>query len=229
MALALGVAIAPADPARRLEQAREAERIGAESIWLEARAGEDALAALAELARQTSRLRLATLGLALESRHPLLSARAVAELDRLSLGRLELGLRDAESGALAEAIVVCKKLWCDPSVEHRGASFALEETALEAKPLQRPWPRLHLAGDSDAALDRVARLADGWLAAGHTPASIGARLAHIRERRARAETLDGRFQTSARAEPASRAELADWEAAGVDRLIVSLDALRRLL
>ena len=49
---------------------------------------------------------------------------------------------------------VCKKLWSDPSVEHRGACFALDETSLTARPVQRPWPRLHLAGDSDAALYR---------------------------------------------------------------------------
>jgi len=44
----------------------------------------------------------------------------------------------------------------------------------------------------------------------------------------RAETFDGRFQVSARAEPRDRAELTRWQEAGVDRLIVSLAALRRL-
>jgi alkanesulfonate monooxygenase SsuD/methylene tetrahydromethanopterin reductase-like flavin-dependent oxidoreductase (luciferase family) len=229
MPLALGIALAEPDPARRLEQMREAERLGAESLWLEPRPGEDALAALAELARATSRLRLATWGHALEARHPLVSARAVAELDRLSGGRVELGLRDVDSASLAEAILVCKKLWCDPTVEHRGASFALDETALGERPLQRPWPRLHLAGESDAALERAARLTDGWLGVGHSPASIAAPLARIRAERVRAETLDGRFQISVRAEPEDRAELDAWQGAGVDRLIVSFATLRRLL
>jgi alkanesulfonate monooxygenase SsuD/methylene tetrahydromethanopterin reductase-like flavin-dependent oxidoreductase (luciferase family) len=76
--------------------------------------------------------------------------------------------------------------------------------------------------------DRASRMADGWLAVGHTPRSIARKLARIRAGRARAETLDGRFSVSARAEPADRAELAKWRDAGVDRLIVSLAALRSL-
>jgi alkanesulfonate monooxygenase SsuD/methylene tetrahydromethanopterin reductase-like flavin-dependent oxidoreductase (luciferase family) len=105
------------------------------------------------------------------------SAREIVELDLVSGGRAEIGLRDAGSAALAEAMTVCKKLWCDPTVEHRGACFELDETALERRPAQRPWPRLHLAGESHAALDRAARLADGWLAVGHSPESIVAPLA----------------------------------------------------
>lgn len=228
MPLVLGLALAEADPARRLAQALEAERLGCESLWLEARAEEDALATLAELARATSRVRLATRGFALEARHPLVSARAFVELDHASGGRVEIGLRDADGASLAEAITVCKKLWCDPTVEHRGASFEVDETAPELRPLQRPWPRLHLEGESDASLDRASRMTDGWLAVGHSPASIGAPLTRIRARRTRAETLDGRFQVSVYAEPGSRAELAAWQDAGVDRLIVSLATLRAL-
>lgn len=228
MSPSLGLALEEPDPARRLAQALEAERLGCESLWLEPRADEDALAALAELARVTSRLRLGTWGYALEARHPLVSARAFVELDHASGGRVEIGLRDADVASLAEAITVCKKLWCDPAVEHRGASFELDETALERRPLQRPWPRLHLQGESDASLDRASRMTDGWLAVGHSPASIAAPLERIRARRTRAETLDGRFQISARTEPKSRAELANWRDAGVDRLIVSFATLRAL-
>ena len=228
MPVALGLVLSETDSAARLEQALEAEARGCESLWLEARAGENAFAALALLALGTTRVRLGIWGHALAVRHPLVSAREIADLDRVSGGRVEIGLCDAGEAALAEAISVCKRLWCDPTVEHRGACFALDETRLELRPQQLPWPRLHLAGESDAALDRVARMADGWIAVGHSPASIAAPLARLHAKRVRAETQDGRFQVSARAEPRDRAELTRWREAGVDRLIVSLAALRRL-
>jgi alkanesulfonate monooxygenase SsuD/methylene tetrahydromethanopterin reductase-like flavin-dependent oxidoreductase (luciferase family) len=228
MPIALGLAIDSADPAERLAQAREAESRGCESIWLDGSAGEDVFAALAHLAEATREVRLGTLAHALALRHPLVSAREIAALDRISGGRVEVGLADAGGTALAEAITVCKKLFCDPSVEHRGAHFSQDEIALDPRPEQRPWPRLHLGGASDEALDRAARMADGWLATGHTPASIAAPLAVIRARRTRAETLDGRFQVSVRAEPAGRSEFESWHEAGVDRLIVSISTLRRL-
>lgn len=228
MPIALGLAIETADPVMQLAQAREAESRGCESIWLDAANGEDAFAALARLAEATRGVRLGTLSHALASRHPLVSSRAIATLDRDSGGRVEVGLADLGGAALAEAITVCKKLFCDPSVEHRGAFFAQEEVALEPRPAQKPWPPIHLGGASDEALDRAARMADGWLASGHSPASIAAPLDFIRARRARAETLDGRFQVSARAEPAERGELEGWQEAGVDRLIVTIATLRRL-
>jgi len=226
--VALGLAVVETDPAGRIEMALEAEAMGCESLWLEERAGEDVFASLARLARRTTHLRLGIWGHSLGVRHPMVSARAIAELDLESGGRAEVGVRDAEGAALVEAITVCKKLWCDPSVEYRGVCYELDETTLDIRPEQRPWPRLHLDGESDASLGRAARMADGWLAFGHSIASIAAPLARLRVLRARAETNDGRFQISVRAEPASRAELIDWRNAGVDRLIVSLASLRSL-
>jgi alkanesulfonate monooxygenase SsuD/methylene tetrahydromethanopterin reductase-like flavin-dependent oxidoreductase (luciferase family) len=228
MPIALGVAIDAAEPALRLTQAREAEARGCESIWLEADGDEGVFEALGRLAATTQSVRLGTLGLALASRHPLVSAREITALDHDSGGRVEIGLAETGGAALGEAITLCKRLFCDPSVDHRGACFVQDEVVLAPRPVQRPWPRMHLTGASDQALDRAARLADGWIALGHTPASIADPLERIRARRARAETLDGRFQVSARAEPDSRAELERWREAGVDRLIVSLATLRRL-
>jgi alkanesulfonate monooxygenase SsuD/methylene tetrahydromethanopterin reductase-like flavin-dependent oxidoreductase (luciferase family) len=228
MPIALGLALDDPDPRRRVEIAREAEALGCESLWLSPSAGEDGLAALTALALATRRLRVGIWGHALADRHPLVSAGEIAAADLACAGRVELGLRDAGGPALGEAITVCKKLWSDPSVEHRGACFALDETTLGQRPVQKPWPRLHLAGDSDEALYRAARMGDGWIAVGHSPTSIGAPLRRLRELRARAETLDGRFQVTARAGAVDPAELARWHAAGVERVIVTLEALRAL-
>ena len=226
--IALGLVLDEPDPARRIALALEAEALDCESIWLSPERDEDGLLALAALARATSRLRVGIWGHALASRHPLVSAGEIAAADLASGGRVEVGLCDAGGAALAEAITVCKKLWSDPSVEHRGSCFALDETSLAKRPVQKPWPRLHLAGDSDAALYRAARMGDGWIAVGHSPASIATPLRRLREHRAHAETLDGRFQVSARADGADRAELLRWQEAGVERLIVTFEALRIL-
>jgi alkanesulfonate monooxygenase SsuD/methylene tetrahydromethanopterin reductase-like flavin-dependent oxidoreductase (luciferase family) len=62
-----------------------------------------------------------------------------------------------------EALVVCRRLWSEPTVEHHGEFFSFGPVAFEPKPVQRPWPRLHIGGESPAALRRAVTFGDGWL------------------------------------------------------------------
>lgn len=141
----------------------------------------DPFVVLTYLAATTSRIRLGT-GVALVSqRQPLFMAKEAASLDRLSHGRLDLGvgvgwireefealgLRRADRGKLADRnLAVMRTLWTDPVSEHHDDGYELPPCRAYPKPAQEPHPPVHVGGHSDAALRRVARHGQGWYAFG---------------------------------------------------------------
>lgn len=126
------------------------------------------------IAARTSRLELMTGILILALRHPLLVAKAAATLDRISEGRLTLGvgagwLRE-EFDALNqefssrgrrtdEAIEVLRQVLSGRPVEHRGEFFNFDELSMSPG-LERRLP-IYIGGASRAAMSRAARLGDG--------------------------------------------------------------------
>ncbi len=211
----------------------------------------DVFAWLSFLAGKTSRIRLGTNVYLLGIRHPFVAARAIATLDVVSGGRSEIGvgagwLREEWTAAgldprtrgrrLDEALGVCKRLWTEREIEHRGEFYEFAPVAFEPKPVQRPWPRIHVGGESEAALTRAARDADGWIGMHHTLESVRAPLAKIAQVRDRHERWNEPFEITVMAEIATRDELARFGEAGVTRVIVApwkrtreaIDGLRRL-
>jgi len=211
----------------------------------------DAFAWLCFLAGKTTHIRLGTNVYLLAIRHPFVAARGVATLDVVSGGRAEVGigagwLRSEWEAAgldprtrgrrLDEALGVCKRLWTEREVEHHGEFYSFAPVAFEPKPLQKPWPRIHVGGESEAALTRAGRDADGWIGMAHTLASIGAPLAKIREVRDRYERWQEPFEVTVMGEVATQDDLARWGEAGATRVIVApwkrtrdaLEGLRRL-
>lgn len=155
----------------------------------------DCFAYLSYLAARTERIRLGTHVYLLGLRHPFVAARAVQTLDVVSGGRAEVGVGagwlEAEWRAagldphtrgrrLDEAIEVCRRLWCEPVIEHHGEFFDFDAVMFEPKPIQQPCPPVHIGGESDVALRRAARLGDGWVGTAHTPDSVGAPIAKLR-------------------------------------------------
>jgi probable F420-dependent oxidoreductase len=196
----------------------------------------DAFAELAYLAGRTSRVRLATHVYNLALRHPFVGARAVQTLDIVSGGRAEVGLGagwlESEWNAagldfatrgrrLDEAIVVCQRLWSEEVVEHHGEFFDFGPVMFEPKPVQRPWPALHIGGESDAALRRAARVGDGWVGMDHTLESVARPVTTLRRLRREAGRESTRFEVTVGGPVAGGDDLERWSDAGVDRLVVS--------
>jgi probable F420-dependent oxidoreductase len=196
----------------------------------------DCFAYLSYLAGLTERVRLGTHVYNLALRHPFVAARAVQTLDVVSGGRAEVGIGaswlaeewDAagldfhtRGRRLDEALAVCTRLWSEEVVEHRGEFFDFDRVMFEPKPIQKPWPPIHVGGESDAALRRAAQVGDGWIGITHTLESVRRPvelLATLREEVGRADrpfevTLGGRVE--------SRDDVARWEEAGVHRLMVA--------
>jgi probable F420-dependent oxidoreductase len=143
----------------------------------------EALTLMAYLAAITSRLTLATGILILPQRQTVLVAKQAAEIDVLSGGRLRLGIgvgwNAVEFEALnetfenrgrraAEQVTVMRALWTQKVVDFRGEFHRIDHAGLCPMPIQRPIPVWFGVGSRDhavppeAALRRIARLADGW-------------------------------------------------------------------
>jgi probable F420-dependent oxidoreductase len=143
----------------------------------------EALTLMAYLAAITSRLTLATGILILPQRQTALVAKQAAQIDVLSGGRLRLGIgvgwNAVEFEALnetfenrgrrsAEQVAVLRALWTEPLVTFRGEFHRISHAGLNPMPIQRPIPIWFGVGSRDhpvppdAALRRIARLADGW-------------------------------------------------------------------
>ena len=130
----------------------------------------------AYLAGITERIGFATGILILPQRQTALVARQAADVDLLSGGRLRLGVgvgwNHVEYEALGqdfrtrgarqeEQIELLRRLFTEPVVDFSGRFDRVDRAALVPKPA-RPIP-IWLGGSGEAAFDRAARLADGFI------------------------------------------------------------------
>ena len=139
----------------------------------------DPLIWLSFVAAATTTLRLGTGILILPQRNPLILAKEVATLDRLSGGRVELGvgvgwLRE-EFDALGvpferrgartdEWIEVMRALWSDDHVDFDGEFASFAGASVNPKPAGATVP-ITIGGHSAAAARRAGRLGDGFFPA----------------------------------------------------------------
>jgi probable F420-dependent oxidoreductase len=144
----------------------------------------DPLLGLALAAGRTRRLRLGANVVPL-GRNPFLLAKELAQLDQLSGGRLllsfvtgigqpgeaeALGLDGATRGAVLEEVLgLARSWWAGEQVSHHTDRWSFTDLPTAARPVQDPL-EVWLGGRGPKALDRVGRVADGWLGAQLTPA-----------------------------------------------------------
>lgn len=195
----------------------------------------DAFAMLSYLAGKTTRIRLGTNVYLLGLRHPFAAARAVQTLDIVSHGRAEIGigagwlrqewqatgLDPATRGRrLDEALQICFQLWSEPTVSFEGEFFRFDSVHFEPKPIQQPYPPIHVGGESIAALRRTARLGNGWIGMHHTPQSAREQIERIWAFQKEYGREGERVEISVGATLESPEDVAAFAAVGVDRLVV---------
>ncbi|MEV0317095.1 LLM class F420-dependent oxidoreductase [Streptomyces sp. NPDC050658] len=158
----------------------------------------DPVATLAFLAGITENVRLMSHVAVVGLRHPLVSAKQYATLDRLSGGRLVLGVgaghvpeEFAAVGAdferrgpvLDETIDALKAaLGADEYPEHHGERFDFSGLGQQPRPVQPRVP-IWVGGSSPAAVRRAAERADGWLPQGDPRDKLPAQIARLRRLR----------------------------------------------
>ena len=160
----------------------------------------DPLIWLAFAAAAAPTLRLGTCILIVPQRNPLVLAKELATLDRLSGGRVELGLgvgwMKEEFDALGvpwerrgvrndEYIAAMRALWTGPAASFKGEFVNFESVTCSPRPVHGSIPII-VGGDSEAAIQRCARLADGYFPGEGDVNRLGSLIRRVREATERA-------------------------------------------
>jgi alkanesulfonate monooxygenase SsuD/methylene tetrahydromethanopterin reductase-like flavin-dependent oxidoreductase (luciferase family) len=175
------------------EDARYLESLDIGTIWIGDRYlmppvyGGDVLeawATLSALAVCTERVRLGTMVTDVSLRHPAMLAKQAAAVDRISGGRLDLGVGPGDNIAeeikalgmpslpgearvqrLREAVEIIDGLLRGQRVTFEGAYYQLEDAPLAPLPVQQPRPPLMIAAQGKKGLQLVTERADIWVSA----------------------------------------------------------------
>jgi probable F420-dependent oxidoreductase len=151
------------------------------------------VATMAVLVGATRRVRIGTAALIMPYRNPVLLARMLVTLDHFSGGRIILGagvgwLKEefqalgtfdfARRGRVTdEYLEIFKAICAGGTVGYHGETYAFDPVYSSPGSLQRPHPPILIGGMSNAALRRVVKHGNGWLAVGADGPALRERLA----------------------------------------------------
>ncbi|WP_243042496.1 LLM class flavin-dependent oxidoreductase [Dyella sedimenti] len=146
---------------------------------------------------------------------PALFAKQAANVDRISGGRLALNVvsswwadeatqyglqfdqHDDRYARTNEWLQVVDGLWSQTPFTFKGERYQLENAICEPKPLSSPRPTIYAGGESEAAKSLIASRCDAYVMHGDEPEFIAAKIADMRERRARTGLPPMRFGMAA--------------------------------
>jgi alkanesulfonate monooxygenase SsuD/methylene tetrahydromethanopterin reductase-like flavin-dependent oxidoreductase (luciferase family) len=145
----------------------------------------DALTLMIALGASTSRVRLAWSMLNVNFRYPAMLAKVLATLDQVTKGRVictlgsgsapgehkayNIPIVEDHDGRVAharEVVMLLKELWTHPAPEavtFEGERVKVQDLQFAPAPYQKPHPPIWLGGESDATVQMVKDLADGWV------------------------------------------------------------------
>jgi len=186
----LGTRNATNDQDRFAQLVDALERLEFDSLWLSERiTGDcpDPLVGMAYAVGRTTNLKVGMSVMVLPGRNPVVLAKSMASLDRLSGGRLipAFGLGVANSaehqafgvdrrdrgGWFNEAMPLLRRLWTEDHVTHHGKRFNIEDVTVRPRPINDPLD-VWLGGIAPLELKRVGVHGDGWLPSFCTPAQV---------------------------------------------------------
>lgn len=193
------------------------------------------------LAAITRNLELVTEVLVLPQRQTALVAKQAAAVDVLSGGRLRLGVgigwNAAEYEALGEdfhtrgrrveeQVRVLRALWANDLVTLKERWHTITDAGINPLPVQRPIP-IWMGGTADAALRRIARIADGWFPREGPTEKGKARLealrTYVREagRDPKSMGIEGRITVARHTPDEWTAEALSWRALGATHIAMN--------
>ena len=190
--------------------ARDAERLGVDSLWAPEVWGYDALTGLAYLAAGTSTIRLGTFVVQLGSRSPALLATSALSLQELSGGRFVLGVGTSGPRVMEgwhgvrfrkpvqttrETIEIVRTVSRGERLVHDGEIYPLplpDSSGAALVPMVRPGHvPVYVAAMGPANLALTGELADGWLGNAFMPEAAEVFLGPIRDAATRAHRDPG--------------------------------------
>lgn len=192
------------------------------------------------LAGLTEQITFNTSIMILPQRQTALVAKQAAEVDLLAHGRLRLGMavgwnpiefvglgQDfATRGArIEEQFNLLRKLWTNDVVDFDGDFHTIPDAGINPPPVQQPIP-LWMGGTAKIVLDRVARLADGWLPQAQPGAELDEQLDFIAARATEAGrdiddiAINGRIGVDPTDVESIIPQIEAWEAVDVEYLTI---------
>ncbi len=167
---------------------RVVEELGFGSVWAfdhllpfngaDDRPAFETLTTMGAMALLTSRARIGVLVNGVLYRDPAVLAKASAQVDEMTMGRLDFSLGAAWAerefraygipfpalseryARLDEALQIVKALWAQPRTTFRGRYYQLEDAPCAPKPVQSPHPPITVGGSGLGSLRVAARHAD---------------------------------------------------------------------
>ena len=205
----------------------------------------DPFVALTAAAMATTRLKLA-MGICLViERDPIIMAKEVASVDRLSNGRFIFGIgggwnvEEMENHGtnfkrrwrlLRERVLAMKEIWTKEEAEFHGEYVNFDKVWCHPKPVQKPHPPIIMGGNGPTTLDRIVEFCDGWIPIEGRRTegpSLSERIAHLRRRVKEAGRDPASVSVSVWGVDPNREEVDKMEQAGVDRVLFSLPSADR--
>ena len=166
-----------------MEEIEESERLGYEGVWFSEHHFVDdgylpsPLVVAAAVAARTERMRIGTNVLLLPMHHPLRVAEDAAVADLVSGGRFVLGVgqgyvqhefevlgfdRRYRPSLFEEGIEIIRRAWEEGRTGYEGRRWRFEDLPFEPRPER--LPPIYIGAFRGPAIDRAARMADGFLA-----------------------------------------------------------------
>ena len=242
-----------------VEFAREAEGRGFESLWVPEhthipvsreteypKGGElpeqyfrtmDPMVTLAAMASVTSRIRLATGVCLVAQRDPIVLAKEVASLDRISHGRLILGigvgwnldeLRDhgvdphRRRALVREKVLAMRRLWADEVASFDGELVHLPPSWAWPKPVQQPYPPIVMgAAGGPVTMRHVAEYCDGWMPI-HGRRDLDLSMTELRAACDAAGRDLATVELCGSGVPVDRSAFEDYAARGFERIVLAM-------
>jgi probable F420-dependent oxidoreductase len=202
----------------------------------------DPFVALSFAAAATTKILLGTGICLIPQREPIVTAKCVASLDRLSNGRFLFGIGGGwnvdemeNHGAryetrfklMRERILAMKALWTQEEAAFHGEMVNFDPVWSYPKPAQRPHPPILLGGDSDYTVKRVVEFCDGWLPIARPGFKAKEAVAGLRQAASAAGRDYSTLSLGVFAAPPDKAVLAEYRNAGIHRAILAIPDLSR--
>jgi probable F420-dependent oxidoreductase len=194
----------------------------------------DPFVALTAAAAVTTRLKLGTGICLVIERDPIVTAKEVATLDRISGGRFLFGIGggwNAEEMAhhgtdfkkrfrvLRERVLAMKEIWTQEEAEFHGEFVDFDKIWSHPKPVQKPHPPIIMGGDGATTFDRIVEFGQGWMPIARGGATPETKIATLRERLKQAGRDPLSVSVSIFGPKPDRATLDSLQAAGIERAI----------
>lgn len=195
----------------------------------------DPFVALSFAAAATRTLKFGTGICLVTERDPIVTAKSVASLDRLSCGRFIFGVGggwnveemenhgtrgEARFKVLRERVLAMKALWTEEEASFHGDFVDFDPVWSYPKPIRRPHPPILLGGETDHTLRRVAEFCDGWFPRGGPDFDPAPAVRRLRQAATDVGRDPAELSITVFRAPADADVLARYAEAGIERVLL---------